>query len=56
MWANAFLRPVFADKMSAEASRRFLPASEYARARPVDLQALAGAQKTIIERYKNEVQ
>lgn len=56
MWANAFLRPVFADRMSAEASRRFLPASEYARARPVDLKALAGAQKAIIERYKNEVQ
>lgn len=56
MWGNAFLRPVFADKMSAEAARRFLPAAEYARARAVDLRALAAAQKTIIDRYKNEVQ
>ncbi len=56
MWGNAFLRPVFADRMSAEAARRFLPAAEYTRARPVDLRALAAAQKTIIDRYKNEVQ
>jgi len=56
MWGNAFLRPVFADRMSAEAARRFLPAAEYARARPVDLRALAAAQKAIIDRYKNEVQ
>jgi putative spermidine/putrescine transport system substrate-binding protein len=56
MWGTAFLRPVFADKMSADAARRFLPATEYARARPVDLRALAAAQKTIIDRYKNEVQ
>lgn len=55
MWGNAFLRPVFADKLSAEAKTKFLPAAEYARAKPIDLKKLAGAQKTIIERYKNEV-
>jgi putative spermidine/putrescine transport system substrate-binding protein len=55
MWGNAYLRPVFADKLSAEAKAKFLPDSEYARAQPVDLKRLAAAQKQIIARYKNEV-
>jgi putative spermidine/putrescine transport system substrate-binding protein len=55
MWGNAYLRPVFADKLSAEAKAKFLPEAEYARATPVDLKQLAAAQKQIIERYKNEV-
>ena len=55
MWGNAFLRPVFPERLSAEARAKFLPASEYARAKPVDLKKLAAAQATIVERYKNEV-
>ena len=55
MWGNAYLRPVFADKLSAEAKAKFLPDADYARAKPVDLKKLAGAQRSIIERYKNEV-
>jgi len=55
MWGNAYLRPVFADKLSAEAKARFLPDADYARAKPVDLKKLAAAQKAIIERYKAEV-
>ena len=55
MWGNAYLRPVFADKLSAEAKAKFLPDADYARAKPVDLKKLAMAQKAIIERYKNEV-
>lgn len=55
MWGNAFLRPVFADKLSTEAKAKFLPESEYARAKPVDLKKLAAAQAAIIERYRNEV-
>ena len=55
MWGNAYLRPVFADKLSADAKAMFLPDAEYARATPVDLKRLAAAQKQIIERYKNEV-
>jgi putative spermidine/putrescine transport system substrate-binding protein len=55
MWGNAYLRPVFADKLSAEAKTKFLPDADYARAKPVDLKKLAAAQKAIIERYKNEV-
>jgi putative spermidine/putrescine transport system substrate-binding protein len=55
MWGNAFLRPVFADKLSAEAKAKFLPDADYARAKAVDLKKLAPAQKAIIERYKTEV-
>ena len=56
MWGNAYLRPVFAEHLSAEAKSRFLPESDYARAKPVDLKKLAAAQAQIVERYKNEVQ
>ena len=55
MWGNAYLRPVFAEKLSAEAKRKFLPERDYARAKPVDLKRLAAAQAAIIARYKNEV-
>lgn len=55
MWGNAYLRPVFADRLSAEAKAKFLPDAEYARAKPVDLKKLASAQPKIIERYRNEV-
>jgi putative spermidine/putrescine transport system substrate-binding protein len=55
MWGNAYLRPVFADRLSAEAKAKFLPDSEYARAKPIDLKKLAAAQKSIIDRYRNEV-
>ena len=54
-WGNAYLRPVFAQYLSPEAKARFLPDSEYARAKPVDLKKLAAAQVRIVERYKNEV-
>lgn len=55
MWGNAYLRPVFADRLSAEAKAKFLPDAEYARAKAVDLKKLAAAQAKIVERYKNEV-
>jgi putative spermidine/putrescine transport system substrate-binding protein len=55
MWGNAFLRPVFADKLSKEAQAKFLPAAEYERAKPIDLKKLGAAQKMIIDRYKAEV-
>jgi putative spermidine/putrescine transport system substrate-binding protein len=55
MWGNAYLRPVFADKLSAEAKAKFLPDAEYARAKAVDLKALAKAQPQIVERYRKEV-
>ena len=55
MWGNAYLRPVFSQYLSAAAKSRFLLASEYARAKPVDLKKLASVQKQIVERYQNEV-
>ncbi|MDP1611263.1 MAG: extracellular solute-binding protein [Sulfuritalea sp.] len=55
MWGNAYLRPVFAENLSAEAKAKFLPAADYARSKPVELKRLAAAQAMIVERYKNEV-
>ncbi len=55
MWGGAFLRPVFADKLSKEAAAKFLPAADYARAKPIDLKKLGAAQKMISDRYKAEV-
>ena len=55
MWGNAYLRPVFADRLSSEAKAKFLPDAEYARAKAVDLKSLAKAQPQIVERYRKEV-
>ncbi len=55
VWANAFLRPVRASAMSEEAQSKFLPASEYERAQPVDYGRMAEVQSAFGERYLNEV-
>ena len=56
IWANAYLRPVRAEAMSKEAQSRFLPASDYARAKAVDYQKMASGQKAFSDRYQKEVQ
>jgi putative spermidine/putrescine transport system substrate-binding protein len=56
IWANAYLRPVRDKAMSKEAQSRFLPASEYARAKTVDYARMAEVQKGFSERYLKEVQ
>jgi putative spermidine/putrescine transport system substrate-binding protein len=56
MWGEAYLRPVFAEYLSPQAKAHFLPDSDYARAKPVDLKQLAAAQSRIVDRYRNEVQ
>ena len=56
IWANAYLRPVRASAISKEAQARFLPASEYARARTVDYGRMAEVQKGFSDRYLREVQ
>ena len=56
VWANAFLRPVRASAISKEAQARFLPASEYARAKPLDYGKMAAVQKAFSDRYLKEVQ
>jgi putative spermidine/putrescine transport system substrate-binding protein len=55
VWANAYLRPVRASAISKEAAARFLPATEYARAKPIDYAKMAEAQKGFSDRYLNEV-
>jgi putative spermidine/putrescine transport system substrate-binding protein len=56
IWANAFLRPVRASAISKDAQARFLPASEYARARTVDYGRMAEVQKAFSDRYLREAQ
>jgi putative spermidine/putrescine transport system substrate-binding protein len=56
IWANAFMRPVRASAMSKEAAAKFLPATDYARAKPIDLAAMAAAQKMVVDRYQREVE
>jgi putative spermidine/putrescine transport system substrate-binding protein len=56
VWANAYLRPVRASAISKEAEAKFLPASEYARAKPIDYGKMADAQRRFSERYLKEVQ
>jgi putative spermidine/putrescine transport system substrate-binding protein len=56
IWANAFLRPVRASAISKEAEARFLPAAEYARARPVDYAKMADVQRAFTARWLKEVQ
>ncbi len=56
IWANAFLRPVRASAISKEAQARFLPASEYARAKTVDYGRMAEVQKAFSDRYLREAQ
>ncbi|MEQ4619171.1 MAG: ABC transporter substrate-binding protein [Corticimicrobacter sp.] len=55
VWANAFLRPVFASAISPEAQSRFLPDTEYARAGTVDYGKMAEAQRGFSTRYSKEV-
>lgn len=55
VWANAFLRPVRPAAISKEAQAKFLPAVEYARAKPVDYGKMAEAQAAFTKRYQAEV-
>src|SRR5215475_2219232 len=55
VWANAFLRPVRASAISKEAESKFLPATEYARAKPVDYDKMASVQASFTKRYQDEV-
>jgi putative spermidine/putrescine transport system substrate-binding protein len=56
IWANAYLRPVRAAAMPKDVQARFLPASEYARAKSVDYAKMAAVQKTFSDRYLKDVQ
>ncbi len=55
IWANAYLRPVRPSAMSTEAKAKFPPDSDYARARTVNYQQMADAQKAFSARYLSEI-
>ena len=55
VWANAFLRPIRASALSKEAAAKFLPASDYARSKPLDYSKMAKVQDAFKKRYLNEV-
>lgn len=54
-WAKAYLRPVRAVAMPKDIEAQFLPAAEYARAKPLDYGRMAEAQRGFSERYLKEV-
>lgn len=55
VWANAYLRPSRASALPKEALAKLVPASEYARVKPVDFNKVAGVQKAFADRYLAEV-
>ena len=55
VWANAYLRPIRSVPMPADVQARFLPASDYARAKAVDYGRMAAVQKAFSDRYLQEV-
>ncbi|MGL5733939.1 MAG: ABC transporter substrate-binding protein, partial [Beijerinckiaceae bacterium] len=55
IWTNAYLRPARPIQLKPEVAARFLPASDYARARDVDWSQWEGVQKTFSDRYVAEV-
>ena len=55
IWTNAYLRPARDIELPEDVAARFLPASEYERASPVDYAEMEAAQAGFGERYLNEV-
>lgn len=51
IWANAFLRPVRIEAVSAEIQKKFLPAADYARAGTVDYVKMAAGQRAFSQHY-----
>jgi len=55
IWTNAYLRPARPVPLSDAVKSKFLPESEYARARSVDWAEMEAAQKAFTERYLADV-
>lgn len=55
IWAKAYLRPVRAVAMPKDVEAQFLPATEYARAKTVNYDRMAAAQRAFSDRYLKEV-
>ena len=54
MWANAYLRPARPIELPESVKSKFLPDSEYARAKSVDWAKMESVQNTFTERYLAE--
>lgn len=55
LWANAFLRPVIPSAMSPQTAAKFLPASDYARVKPVNYDKMGEVQQGFVKLYLAEV-
>ena len=55
IWTNAYLQPSRPVELPKEVAEKFLPASDYARAKAVDYAAMEKAQKGFGDRYLAEV-
>jgi putative spermidine/putrescine transport system substrate-binding protein len=55
IWTNAYLRPARPIPLPEEVKRKFLPDSEYARAKSVNWGEMEQAQKSFTDRYLAEV-
>lgn len=58
LWARAFMRPVREKAMPPEVAKLFLPPSEYARSKPLNLQEIFAARdafKAFVAQYQKEV-
>lgn len=55
LWARAFLRPVRTMALPPDVAAKFLPESDYARARTVDYGRMAEVQKSFGDRYQADV-
>lgn len=55
IWTNAYLRPARPIELPAEVKAKFLPDSDYARAKSVDWAKMEAAQKAFTDRYLAEV-
>ena len=55
IWTNAYLRPARPIELPEAVKAKFLPDSDYARAKSVDWGAMENVQKAFVDRYLAEV-
>jgi putative spermidine/putrescine transport system substrate-binding protein len=55
IWTNAYLRPARPIELPEAVKSKFLPDSDYARAKSVDWGEMEGVQKGFVDRYLTEV-
>ena len=55
IWTNAYLRPARPIELPEAIKKKFLPDSDYARAKAVDWGEMENVQKSFVDRYLAEV-